>query len=410
MMAVESTVRRSTTPRARTGGVAAETSVKIREVADASQGDSGVSPASVPVSNVSLGRYRLCFELARGGMAAVYLAKLEGRPSVERFVAVKVVHPHLMRKTEFVEMFLDEARIASRLQHANICRVVDFDADESSGHFIVMEYLEGEPLSAVFRAMVEKTRGSPRHRAARVARVIADACEGLHAAHELTDEHGDPLGIVHRDISPDNIFLTYDGVAKVVDFGLATAAIQRHQTRAGVIKGKYAYLPPEVLSGKKPDRRADIWSMGVVLWELLTQKRLFHRQSDLETVKSIEHPKILAPSQARPGLPDSYDAIVMKALACDPDARYQTARELGRALTHLLARRRIAVGLAELSEWMDELFPAGRACKRQLIEIASRLDETTTVRDPFAPASISFCEKPTLVSDRSAPNGNRGVP
>jgi len=186
---------------------------------------------------------------------------------------------------------------------------------------------------------------------------------------------------VHRDISPENVFLTYDGVAKVVDFGVATAAIQKHHTRTGVLKGKFAYMSPEVLRGRRPDRRADIWSMGVVLWELLTLKRLFHRASDVSTLKSVSELKVLPPSQVRAGLPPHYDEIVLKALARDPQQRYQTARELGRDLTRVLAQRRIAVSLAELSEWMDELFPSGRACKRQLLEIASRIEEATCVRE-----------------------------
>jgi serine/threonine-protein kinase len=327
-----------------------------------------------------LGRYQLSLELARGGMATVHLARVEGRAGVHRFVAVKVLHAHLTQDPEFIEMFLDEARIASRVQHANLCGVIDFEAS-ASGHYLVMEYLAGEPLSTVFRAMGRRAKGSPVERAARVARVIADACEGLHAAHELTGDDGEPLGVVHRDISPENVFLTYDGVAKVVDFGVATAATQRHHTRTGVLKGKFAYMAPEVLRGRRPDRRADIWSMGVVLWELLTLKRLFHRASDVSTLKSVSELKVPPPSQVRAGLPPYYDEIVLKALARDPQHRYQSARELGRDLTHVLARRRIAVSLAELSEWMDELFPSGRACKRQLLEIASRIEEATCVRE-----------------------------
>jgi serine/threonine-protein kinase len=346
-----------------------------------------------------LGRYQLSLELARGGMATVHLARVDGRAGVHRFVAVKILHAHLTQDPEFIEMFLDEARIASRVQHANLCGVIDFEAS-ANGHYLVMEYLAGEPLSTVFRAMGRRAKGSPVERAARVARIIADACEGLHAAHELTGDDGEPLGVVHRDISPENIFLTYDGVAKVVDFGVASAATQKHHTRTGVLKGKFAYMAPEVLRGRRPDRRADIWSMGVVLWELLTLKRLFHRASDVSTLKSVSELKVPPPSQVRAGLPPYYDEIVLKALARDPQHRYQSARELGRDLTRVLARRRIAVSLAELSEWMDELFPSGRACKRQLLEIASRVEEATCVREAQILARRSsgeFYEAPTRI-------------
>ena len=355
-------------------------------------------PELLAFSTGRLGRYQLSLELARGGMATVHLARVEGRAGVHRFVAVKVLHSHLTQDPEFVEMFLDEARIASRVQHANLCGVIDFEAS-ANGHYLVMDFLAGEPLSTVFRAMARRAKGSPVERAARVARIIADACEGLHAAHELTGDDGEPLGVVHRDISPENVFLTYDGVAKVVDFGVATAAIQKHHTRTGVLKGKFAYMAPEVLRGRRADRRADIWSLGVVLWELLTLKRLFHRASDVSTLKSVSELKVPPPSQVRAGLPPYYDEIVLKALARDRKHRYQTARELGRDLTRVLAERRIPVCLAELSEWMDELFPSGRACKRQLLEIASRVEEATSVRDTLARrrSSGGFSDAPTQI-------------
>jgi serine/threonine protein kinase len=336
--------------------------------------------AVAPVFADRLGRYQLCLELDRGGMATVHLARVEGRAGIHRFVAVKVLHRHLVQDPEFIAMFADEARIASSVQHANLCSVIDFEASDA-GYYLVMEYLAGEPLSALFKAMARHSRGSPAHRSARIARVIADACEGLHAAHELTNASGEPLGVVHRDISPDNVFVTYDGVAKIVDFGVASATVQQHRTRTGIIKGKYAYLAPEVLTGEKADRRADVWSLGVVLWELLTVQRLFLRDSELETLKCVSELAIPAPSKVRPGLPSIYDRIVLKALARDPDDRYATARELGRDLVRALARKRVAVGLADLAAWMDELFPSGRASKQRLLEIATRIEESTIIRE-----------------------------
>lgn len=331
----------------------------------------GLSPTHPLPLSERLGPYRLCLELASGGMASVYLARREDQAVVNRCVALKRIHPHLANDPAFVEMFWDEARIASLIQHPNVCNVVDFDCVDGE-YYLAMEFLVGESLSAVFRAMVHHTHDKSRapSRAALVAKIVADACEGLHAAHELRGPSGQPLGVVHRDVSPENLFVTYGGVVKVVDFGVARAVDQRHLTMPGMIKGKLAYMSPEVLRGALPDRRADVWGMGVVLWELLTGARLFHRGTDVETLTTIAEVRVPPPSQLTTDVPPDFDEIVRKALAPDPDARYATARDLAKDLTLALARRGDAVGLAELSEWMEELFPAGAACKRRLLEMA----------------------------------------
>ncbi len=361
-------------------------------------------PVPKPVSgDEHLGPYRLCLELAVGGQATVYLARAENKAGMCRFVAIKRLHPHLANDPEFRALFLDEARIASLVQHANLCNLLDFDASEV-GHFLAMDYLAGESLAQIFRAMQYQRATSPERRAVLVARVIADASEGLHAAHEACDVSGYPMAVVHRDVSPDNVFVTYDGVVKVCDFGVARAAQQLHKTRTGVLMGKYAYMAPEVLDGTVPDRRADIWSVGVVLWEMLTLKRLFSRASEIETLQSLSGTCIPAPSQACPGLPSYLDDIVLRALSRDWQARYPTARELGRELLLALAEHRQAPGLADLSDWMDQLFPGGRACKQQLLQIAARCDEpsggasTTSARLAEAETSgVNADSEPTVV-------------
>lgn len=325
-----------------------------------------------------LGSYRLCLMLASGGMATVYLARSTG-PSLSRYVAVKRLRQQFLTDPSFVSMIMDEARIASQIRHPNVCEVYDYAIGEEAC-YIVMEYLVGEPLTAVRKALA-KDRDLRARSAVYIARMMADICEGLHAAHELRGTSGEPLGVVHRDISLDNLFLTYDGVAKVVDFGIATDTAQKHRTRTGVLKGKLGYIAPETLHGKKPDRRADVWGLGVALWELLTGRRLFRRASDAETIQRVIHCRISPPSQIRPEVPPELDAIVMRALARNPDQRYPTARALGHELLLFLAHRRCAVGLAELSEWMDELFPGGRKQKQDILEIASRLGEEDDVRD-----------------------------
>jgi serine/threonine-protein kinase len=201
---------------------------------------------------------------------------------------------------------------------------------------------------------------------------LADACEGLHAAHEACDDSGQPLDVVHRDVAPDNLFLTYDGVVKVVDFGVAKVARGRHRTRTGIIKGKMDYIAPELLRGARADRRADIWGLGAVLWEMLTLRRLFRRSTDVATLGAVLGMDITPPSKVRTGLPKELDAIVMRALARSPGERYATARDMGRDLVRFLAQRGEAVGNADLSDWMDQIFPGGRSVSRQLLQIASR--------------------------------------
>ena len=308
-----------------------------------------------------VGPYRLCFEIASGGMATVYLARIDLPAGMHRYVALKRIHPHLMKDPVFVEMFQDEARIAAQVQHANVCSVFDFGIADGA-YYLAMEYLAGESLSDVRRTMLRCQLSPDDNRFAALAcRVIADAAEGIHAAHELCDPSGSPLNVVHRDISPDNVFLTYDGVVKIVDFGIARATRQKHQTHSGILKGKYAYIQPEVLSGSQPDRGADVWGLAVVLWELLTFRRLFNGKTELETLRAVLDKRVPPPSELRRDLPRGLDEIVLRALSRDPARRYQTARELGRELTRFLAERRMAVGLAELSECMAESL-SGRPC------------------------------------------------
>lgn len=340
-----------------------------------------------PTGPQRLGPYRLYRELASGGMASVHLAKAAAPGGSSRFVALKRIHPQLSCDPMFVEMFSDEARIASLIQHPNVCGVVDFDCTGGE-HYLAMEFLVGEPLSAVFGAMVLHSHEENRtpSRAALVARIIADACEGLHAAHELKDPSGSPLNVVHRDVSPQNLFLTYDGVVKVVDFGVARAAHQEHLTVPGVIKGKLAYMPPEVLRGALPDRRADVWAIGCVLWELLTGMRLFHRATDIDTLTRLTDGHVPPPSEVVQDVPPDFDAIIARALAWNPEARYATTREMAKDLTLALARRGDAVGLAELSEWMEELFPFGAVRKREMLEAAVAMDHGLPLEDD-APSS-----------------------
>ncbi|MGB5350296.1 MAG: protein kinase, partial [Polyangiales bacterium] len=309
-----------------------------------------------------------------GGMATVYLARVDGAPGFEKLVALKRIHRHLAKEKRYVDMFLDEARIASRITHPNVCSVFDFGQADGE-YYIAMEYLVGESLSRLC-GKVARNPAQRRHPLLpiRMARVIADACEGLHAAHELKDANGELLHVVHRDISPSNLFVTFDGSVQVVDFGIASARHRIHHTATGQMKGTFAYMAPEQLAAKPIDRRVDIWSLGVSLWEMLALKRLFRRDTTANAVHAILYDKLVPPSVHRPQVTEELDAIVMKALERDPKNRWQTTREMGRALREFLGAQSAIVGTAELSDWMNVVFPEGEARKSQLMEIARMAD------------------------------------
>ena len=347
---------------------------------------SAASQLPVRAAPEQIGRYRLHFELACGGMARVYLASAEGTAGFQKLVALKRIHAHLAQEKEYVDMFLDEARIASRITHTNVCSVFDF-GEVDGEYYIAMEYLLGEPLSRVQRrVMANANERASRLLPARMARIIAQACEGLHAAHELRDAEGESLHVVHRDVSAENLFVTYDGATQVVDFGIAHARQRIHHSVAGQVKGTFPYMAPEQMTAAVVDRRVDVWALGAVLWELLTLRKLFLRDSDVNTMYAVLSSEIRPPSDFRSDVPSELDEIVLKALQRNPDERWQSAREMGRALHRFLASQPDFVGPAEVAEWMAELFPDGESRKRQLMEIARSSDELA-VRGPDDPAS-----------------------
>ncbi len=343
---------------------------------------SAFSTRPKPASPKRIGRYELRFELASGGMANVYLARAEGAPGFQKLIALKRIHSHLATEKDYVEMFLDEARIASRITHANVCSVFDF-GEADGEYYIAMEYLVGEPLSRVQRrVMANADQRSSALLPARMARVIAGACEGLHAAHELKDSNGELLRVVHRDVSAENLFVTYDGLVQVVDFGIAHARQRVHHTSAGQVKGTFPYMAPEQMTAAMVDRRVDIWALGAVLWELLTLRRLFLRDTDVNTMYAVLSGEIRPPSDYRKDIPPELDEIVLRALQRNPDERWQTARQMGTALRRFLAKQEELVGPAELADWMGELFPDGELRKHQLMEIARTTDRIDSPESP----------------------------
>lgn len=273
-----------------------------------------------------LGPYVVSDKIAAGGMATIHLGRLhaEGR---SRLVAVKRLRPELATDVEFVTMFLDESRMARRIRHPNVVETLDV-VSEGTEHFIVMEYVHGESLHYFLRAL---RRHQLRMPLSVVGGVMQGALLGLHAAHEVTGDDGAPLGLVHRDVSPHNVLLGVDGVARLLDFGVAKARGRAHQTRQGLIKGKIQYMSPEQIKGKPLDRRTDVFSAGIVLWEALVGQPLFAGSDDAEILARVLRQPIPPPSGYVPVSPE-IDALVLRALARDQDGRFGTAREMSEAI------------------------------------------------------------------------------
>jgi serine/threonine-protein kinase len=279
-------------------------------------------------------RYRVLERLASGGMAEVFIAESAGIEGFKKQVAIKRVLPHLSEKKRFIAMFLDEARLSAHLSHSNVVQVFDIGVGDNA-YFIVMEYVDGADLKGV----IEYMRQTQRPFAVEAAvYIVAKMCEGLSYAHELKGTDGAPLRIVHRDVSPPNVLITKYGEIKIVDFGLAKATSQLAKSEAGIIKGKFSYLAPEAALGGEVDHRADVFAVGIILWEILAGRRLFLGESDFQTVKLVQQAAIPPLSKFHSDVPPELDSIVARALARDPVARYQSARELARDLTAFLYR------------------------------------------------------------------------
>jgi len=273
-----------------------------------------------------IGRYELLIELGRGGMAELFLGRLHGAGGFAKLVALKRILPHLAQDKQFKEMFLNEGRIAANLSHPNVCQV--FELDEADDElFLAMEYLDGVSWDHLCR---ELATGNFAMRLA--VGVIGQACEGLHYAHMLRDVEGKPISVVHRDVSPQNLFVTVDGVCKVLDFGVSKVMTDGPRTKSGVIKGKLPYMAPEQIRGEPIDGRADIFALGVCTWEALTAQRLFDRPTDFLIWKAITEQDIPSITTHWPECPPALDAVVRRALDRDPSKRYATAREFAEAL------------------------------------------------------------------------------
>ncbi|HET7504502.1 MAG TPA: serine/threonine-protein kinase [Kofleriaceae bacterium] len=292
-------------------------------------------------------RYTITERLDHGGMAEVFRGVAESMAGFKKAVAIKRVLPNLTKNQKFVSMFLDEARLSLFLQHANIVQVFDISKTPDNAYFLVMEYVDGCNLKALIERQKQKGK---RIDVGHSVYLMIECCKALQYAHSLDHpETNEPLGIVHRDISPPNILLSKNGEVKLVDFGLAKANSQIESTDPGVVKGKFSYLSPEAASGRDVDHRADIFAVGIILWELFTGRRLFYGETDYQTVELVRQARIPSIAALNPEIDTEIEQVVRKALAREPDDRYQNAADLGDALAQFLFSRRMKVTARDIA-------------------------------------------------------------
>lgn len=325
------------------------------------------------------GRYYLVDKIAVGGMAEVFKAKSYAEGGFEKLLVIKRILGHLSDNEEFVEMFIDEAKISVELQHPNIVQIFDF-GKTGENWYIAMELVEGKDTKNLLRRLARRRKLMPPEFAMLIAHEV---CKGLHHAHEKTDLDGNPLHIVHRDISPSNIIVGYRGDVKVADFGIAKAEKSTYTTKDGVLKGKFEYMSPEQARGEAITAQSDLFAVGIILHEMLTGRRLFKCDSDVATLEKIKAGDVPRPSSLNPGVPAAVDALVMKALATDPADRFKTARQMQAALLENLYPHTPDTVREQLGRFMGELFAEDIAEERSRLQAGSaRADALRTAAPP----------------------------
>jgi serine/threonine-protein kinase len=330
-------------------------------------------------SPLLVGRYAIFDRIAAGGMAAVHVARVAGEGGFARTFAVKRLHPQFALDPDFVAMFLDEARLAARIRHPNVVPTLDIVTGDGE-LFLVMEYIEGESLSALLRTARDRSEHVPLGIA---AGVMAQALAGLHAAHEARNDYGEPLHIVHRDVSPQNVLVGTDGVARVLDFGVAKATSKLHTTREGQLKGKLGYLAPEQILGQPVTRRSDVFAAAVVLWEAIAGTRLFAADSEGEVLRKIMDGVVEAPSTQAADVPAALDAVVMRGLAKEPADRFDTALAMAEALEAAVP----TAPARTIGEWTRDL---ARERLRARAELLGAIESSTATpaRIPDATSAV----------------------
>ncbi len=337
---------------------------------------------SLSKSDKIVGKYRLLGELGQGGTATVFLAVASGPRGFNKLVVLKKMKPQFATEPGFTEMFMTEARLAARLNHPNI--VQTYEVLEHDGlPVIVMEYLEGKSLADITALCDDDCPFTLQH----YLTAISEALSGLHHSHELTDYKGRPMDLVHRDVTPHNVLVTYEGQVKILDFGIAKLRNSTVETETGIVKGKLRYIPPEQIVGERVDRRSDIYSVGVMLWEAAVGEKMWRGLGDAAVMNRVLNEEIPSPREKNPDVPRALDQLIMKALAPDPANRQQTAKELQRELDAVRQQMKDPVTPRDLAPAMEALFDSDRSKTRRLIQ--QRIVESTGVSDSTAPPRIS---------------------
>jgi eukaryotic-like serine/threonine-protein kinase len=312
----------------------------------------GADQQKLPHDPRRFGKYTLLDRIAVGGMAEIFLARQAGLEGFEKTIVIKRIRPHLSNQKSFVKMFLNEAKLAAQLNHPSIVQIYDLGKIGDT-YFIAMEYVFGRDMRRIIPKADSMGIPFPMVYALKIA---SSVCEGLYYAHQKTDMYGNPLNIVHRDVTPENIFVAFDGTVRILDFGIAKAANQIEQTRAGEIKGKLSYMSPEQCMGKPLDHRSDIFSLSVVLYEWITGFKLFTGDSEVAILKSITEGKIYAPSYFKADIPEAVERILMKGLEKDRERRYQTAWDFQYDIDQYLSQAEFTPSNIHLSNFLKQLF------------------------------------------------------
>jgi len=317
--------------------------------ADPESAPANSSPVSVRLPIARIGRYALFDQFATGGMATVHLGRIDGAGGFSRVVAIKRLLPNLVQNEEFTQMLLNEARLAARVRHPNVVPTLDVVASKGDV-LLVLEYVHGEALSTLCRKQAKEKK---EHIPLDVAlSILADMLQGLEAVHDASDEKGRPLGLVHRDISPPNVIVGTDGQSRVLDFGIAKALESLEESNPARIKGKSGYMSPEQIRGERLTQRSDVFSAGIILWELLAMRRLFMAETEQERMQKILDGNYPTPGEFRPDLSSKVEAVAMRALELDPDARFANPREFAIALEQAApsaSARRVAAWVTDLA-------------------------------------------------------------
>lgn len=368
------------------------------------RGEPGILPSSISFGRVAatvptaptrppktLGRFEVGAKIGGGGMATVYLGRDVRTDGTEELVALKVIREELANDEQFAAMFIDEAKILARLSHPNVIQTLEYGVT-GPHRFIAMELLSGRTMADVWDVLAAEGAAFDLGLAAWICARVA---EGLHSAHELVDEAGAPLGVVHRDVNPTNIFLTHTGEVKLIDFGLARARVRRSKSVDGIVKGKIPYLAPEQAHGRPLDRRIDLYALGTTLWEMASMRRLFKRDNDVDTLKAIRDAHVPDLRESSPGFPEALWKIVERSLRVDREERYATAEEL-RTELDAFARGR-GPHAPKLAALVSRLFPDGEA------RHAEWLRDAASVRAPLRtmapPAPVPFASSSLLEDD-----------